>query len=226
MEALGMIETIGTIAAIEAGDAMVKSADVSIVSKEFVGGGIVTIIVQGDVMAVKTAVDAGVASVKRLADDALLTEHVIPRPDNQLSLIVNKPQVKAVELEEIVVEQLPTNEIIEEVEVIEVDSIKTEEKEDTKEETSVIEVDSVTVNQSELEEPIEVEVVEDEVKDSSKDKQDTKESEASEKVVYTKKQLNSLTVSKLKDIIRKDENLTLPTKKMSKKELIQMILNK
>jgi len=66
MQALGLIETKGLLASIEAADTMVKSADVSIIEKAYVGGGLVTIAVTGDVGAVKAAIEAGVAAVKNL----------------------------------------------------------------------------------------------------------------------------------------------------------------
>lgn len=89
MQALGLIETKGLIPAIEAADTMVKSADVSIVEKTYVGGGLVTVMVTGDVGAVKAAVEAGSASVRKISDESLISEHVIPRPHNEIDLIIN-----------------------------------------------------------------------------------------------------------------------------------------
>ncbi|GLC87161.1 BMC domain-containing protein [Lysinibacillus piscis] len=87
-EALGMIETKGLIAAIEAGDAMVKAASVSLVGKVHVGGGIVTVLVRGDVGAVKAATEAGTLAAQRVGE--LLSVHVIPRPHNELESILPK----------------------------------------------------------------------------------------------------------------------------------------
>lgn len=78
MEAIGMIETYGLIASIEAADAMVKAANVTLLNKSIVGGGLVTVIVTGDVGAVKAAVDAGTAAASRLG--TVCSTHVIPRP--------------------------------------------------------------------------------------------------------------------------------------------------
>lgn len=88
--ALGMIETKGLVAAIEAADAMVKAANVNLVSKTLVGGGLVTIMVKGDVGAVKAATDAGAAAASKVGE--LLSVHVIPRPHDEVSniLITNK----------------------------------------------------------------------------------------------------------------------------------------
>ena len=77
-EALGMVETKGLVGAIEAADAMVKAANVQLVGKEQVGGGLVTVMVRGDVGAVKAATDAGAAAAKRVGE--VVSIHVIPRP--------------------------------------------------------------------------------------------------------------------------------------------------
>lgn len=77
-DALGMIETRGLVGSIEAADAMVKAANVYLIGKEHVGGGLVTVMVRGDVGAVKAATDAGAAAAQRVGE--LLSVHVIPRP--------------------------------------------------------------------------------------------------------------------------------------------------
>ncbi len=86
--ALGMVETKGLVGAIEAADAMVKAASVHLVGKVHVGGGIVTVLVRGDVGAVKAATDAGSAAASRVGE--LLSVHVIPRPHNELEMILPK----------------------------------------------------------------------------------------------------------------------------------------
>ncbi|NMB73828.1 MAG: BMC domain-containing protein [Myxococcales bacterium] len=87
-EALGMIETRGLVGAVEAADAMVKAAKVSLVGKEFIGGGYVTVMVRGDVGAVKAAVEAGAVAAKKVGE--LVSVHVIPRPDDQVEGILPK----------------------------------------------------------------------------------------------------------------------------------------
>ena len=87
-EALGMIETKGLVGAIEAADAMVKAANVTLVGKEHVGGGLVTVLVRGDVGAVKAATDAGAAAAERVGE--LVSVHVIPRPHNEIEGILPK----------------------------------------------------------------------------------------------------------------------------------------
>jgi len=88
-EALGMVESRGLIGAIEAADAMVKAANVQLVGKENIGSGLVTVMVRGDVGAVKAAVEAGAEAVKRVGE--LVSVHVIPRPHGEVECIL--PQV-------------------------------------------------------------------------------------------------------------------------------------
>jgi ethanolamine utilization protein EutM len=87
-EALGMIETRGLVAAIEAADAMVKAARVLLVGKEYIGSAYVTVMVRGDVGAVKAATDAGAAAARRIGD--LVSVHVIPMPYEQVEGILPK----------------------------------------------------------------------------------------------------------------------------------------
>lgn len=84
--ALGMVETKGLVGAIEAADAMVKSANVQLVGKEQVGGGLVTIMVRGDVGAVQAATDAGAAAAEKVGE--LISVHVIPRPHAEVDSIL------------------------------------------------------------------------------------------------------------------------------------------
>lgn len=86
--ALGMVETIGEVGAIEAADAMVKAANVRLIGKEKIGGGYVTVMVRGDVGAVKAAVDAGAAAASRVGE--LKSVHVIPRPHTEVETILPK----------------------------------------------------------------------------------------------------------------------------------------
>jgi ethanolamine utilization protein EutM len=90
LEALGMVETKGLIGAIEAADAMVKAANVILVGKEYIGAGFVTVMVRGDVGAVKAATDAGAAAARRVGE--LVSVHVIPRPHAEVEKILPKPK--------------------------------------------------------------------------------------------------------------------------------------
>ena len=90
LQALGMIETRGLVASIEAADAMLKAANVVLVGTEKIGSGLVTVMVRGDVGAVKSAVEAGAAAASKLGE--LVATHVIPRPHNDVERIL--PSVK------------------------------------------------------------------------------------------------------------------------------------
>ena len=84
--ALGMIETKGLVGSIEAADAMVKAAKVALIGKERIGGGYVTVMVRGEVGAVKAATDAGAAAARRVGE--LVSVHVIPRPHSEVESIL------------------------------------------------------------------------------------------------------------------------------------------
>jgi ethanolamine utilization protein EutM len=87
-EALGMVETKGLVGSIEAADAMVKAANVVLVGKEYIGAGYVTVMVRGDVAAVKAATDAGASAARRVGE--LVSVHVIPRPHGEVEKIIPK----------------------------------------------------------------------------------------------------------------------------------------
>ena len=92
-QALGMVETKGMVGSIEAADAMVKAANVTLVGKTLVGGGLVTVMVRGDVGAVKAAVDAGAAAAEKVGE--LVSVHVIPRPHAEVEMILPKIEGEA-----------------------------------------------------------------------------------------------------------------------------------
>ena len=86
MEAIGLVETKGLVAAIKAADAMVKAANVRLISKEYVGSQLVTVIVTGEVGAVKAATEAGATAAKRIGN--VVSVHVIPRPHGDVDSII------------------------------------------------------------------------------------------------------------------------------------------
>ena len=97
LQALGMVETKGLVGSVEAADAMVKAANVVLIGKVHVGGGLVTVMVRGDVGAVKAATDAGASAAEKVGE--LLSVHVIPRPHSDVELILptlnqDKPAAK------------------------------------------------------------------------------------------------------------------------------------
>jgi len=89
-EALGLIETRGLVGAIEAADAMVKAANVELIGSEKIGSGLVTVMVRGDVGAVKAATDAGAQAARRVGE--VVSVHVIPRPHQDTELLLPKPK--------------------------------------------------------------------------------------------------------------------------------------
>jgi ethanolamine utilization protein EutM len=86
LSALGLVETKGFIGAVEAADAMVKAANVTLIGKTQVGSGLVTVMVRGDVGAVKAAADAGAAAAERVGE--LVSVHVIPRPHAEVEMLL------------------------------------------------------------------------------------------------------------------------------------------
>jgi len=92
-EAIGLIETRGLVGSVEAADAMVKAANVKLVSKEYAGGGLAAVIVSGDVGAVKASVDAGAAAAKRVGE--VVSVHIIPRPHSELDKILSGRLVRS-----------------------------------------------------------------------------------------------------------------------------------
>ena len=117
MKALGMIETYGLIGAIEAADVMLKTANVTLLKKEIVKGGLILVSITGDVGAVKTAVEAATTAVNRLGVQVLYGSHVIPRPDLQLESFYPIEEEHMVPIEEIQIEDtvIQDEESVEEV---------------------------------------------------------------------------------------------------------------
>lgn len=133
MQALGFIETKGLIAAIEGADAMLKAANVTLVEKTRVGGGLVTITVTGDVGAVKASVDAGCSAVMHLDESALISQHVIARPHDEVGDILFNQSHKEVENKVETKETL----VIEQEEVQEEVQAQIEEKTEVKKEVVI-----------------------------------------------------------------------------------------
>ncbi|MEK4030000.1 MULTISPECIES: propanediol utilization microcompartment protein PduA [Bacillaceae] len=94
-EALGMVETRGLISAIEAADAMVKSANVTLMGYQKIGSGLITVMVRGDVGAIKAATDAGAAAAEKVGE--VISVHVIPRPHTEIEGILPKDEQERVE---------------------------------------------------------------------------------------------------------------------------------
>lgn len=211
MKALGMIETRGLVAAIEAADAMVKAANVTLTCKEHVGGGLVTVMVRGDVGAVKAATDAGAAAAERVGE--LISVHVIPRPHEELEGLLTGPEQAPIpEQTEPEPAELPK----EEPEAVE---------ESASEETAEAEV-------QEEQKSDEGETQSDPIAEALKEKkpavktkpEDIKAAAAG----YTEETLYKLSVSKLRDVARKlqVDNMTKKDIQFAKKqELVKKILD-
>lgn len=204
MQAIGMIETKGLLATIEAADAMVKSANVNILEKVYIGGGYVSVTVTGDVGAVKSAVDAGVSAVNRLGDNILVSHHVIARPHYELeSIIETKPAIERLEES---IEETVSCEIVEE-------AIKEEINENIEEE----------IISEALEEVETLEVV-----NNSMDLEFTKEE--LDKLVEEKgldeafEILGNLKVSKIRKLAKEFKNIDITSKAISKEDKDSLLI--
>lgn len=199
MQAIGMIETKGLLSAIEGADSMTKSANVKILEKTYVGGGLVTIIVTGDVGAVKAAVDAGTTSIRALGENLFISSHIISRPHEELEKIINFQLKEKIELSTTSREKIIKEEEIEQsLENLEED--KREEQEQNNEERKNVVVAKENIEKMLLE--------------------NTKE-ELIEKI-------NSLKISELRKLIKEHKDSGLTSKsisKLNKENLIKKVLD-
>ncbi|MBU5675985.1 BMC domain-containing protein [Alkaliphilus sp. MSJ-5] len=207
MQALGLIETKGLIAATESADAMLKAAAVNLLEKTYVGGGLVSIAITGDVGAVKAAVEAGGAAVRKIDEKLLISQHIIPRPHEELSSII-----VAIETEQ------------EETQIEEIVTIETGQEETLIEEIMVIKTEP------------EVVIVEDSIVKDSKIDESQEETIASIKLDYNKlnnkeavdkmlleygleetiEALRKVAVAKLRNLAREYKDFGIKTGKISK----------
>lgn len=219
MQAIGMIETKGLLAAIESADSMTKSANVQILEKVYVGGGLVTIIVNGDVGAVRAAVDAGVAAVKTLGEEFLISEHIIPRPHEDLKVIMEFGQKKE-EIKENITDVEVKEQILEKEIVVE----KIEETESEDEIFSdSLEADSQVENLEIVEEE-KIEIAIEEKKFTRKDIEEYLRENKKEEIIS---ELNILKISELRKLLKEYQELNLSNRtisKLNKENLINRIL--
>ncbi len=219
MQAIGMIETKGLLAAIESADSMTKSANVQILEKVYVGGGLVTIIVNGDVGAVRAAVDAGVAAVKTLGEEFLISEHIIPRPHEDLKAIMEFGQKKE-EIKENITDVEVKEQILEKEIVVE----KIEETESEDEIFSdSLEADSQVENLEIVEEE-KIEIAIEEKKFTRKDLEEYLRENKKEEIIS---ELNILKISELRKLLKEYQELNLSNRtisKLNKENLINRIL--
>lgn len=218
MQAIGMIETKGLLAAIESADSMTKSANVQILEKVYVGGGLVTIIVNGDVGAVRAAVDAGVAAVKTLGEEFLISEHIIPRPHEDLKAIMEFGQKKE-EIKENITDVEVKEQILEKEIVVE----KIEETESENEIFSdSLEADSQVENLEIVEEE-KIEIAIEEKKFTRKDIEEYLRENKKEEIIS---ELNILKISELRKLLKEYQELNLSNRtisKLNKENLINRI---
>ena len=245
MQAIGLIETKGLIASIESADVMLKAADVKLISKTLVGGGLVTITVEGDVAAVKASVDAAVSAVERLGMDLLISNHVIPRPvdsirdlfdekdkvytETSCENIIEDDIIKQDELEEeTVITESHEDEISESVEAESHESEISESKEDKTQEELELPQDTNQYNQQ-TEEKNEVT---EKFNIKSIDKKNFTKSDF-EKIVSTygsdtaQKVLESLNLTELRKLIKEydDEVKGVNISKLSKAMITEHIMS-
>lgn len=234
MNALGMIETHGLVAAIEAADAMVKAANVSLTRKEEVGGGLVTVMVRGDVGAVKAATDAGAAAAERVGE--LISVHVIPRPHEELESILTDPDPgaapEAPEDDSDAEEEKPAQ-AADDPEEPEAEAIAEADGDDEKAETLPEDEASEEAERTDPEVPEETEAVEPEEAETEEaaDEPEVTTAAAPGKApvkVYKPGFLSSMSVVKLRELARKlgVDNMTKSDIRFAKKqELIEKILD-
>lgn len=233
MQAIGMIETKGLLASIEAADAMVKSANVNILEKVYIGGGYVSITITGDIGAVKSAVDAGVSAVNRLNEKSLVSHHVIARPHYDLeSIIETTPAIdrKEKDSKQVISEEIASEDSYDngKLPIEEIDKI-----DKNIEEKSLVNMVEKAVNevlQNEIIEDLEIESLDNE--DNGEELEADLNKEEIDKMVDEKGLeeaiglLNNLKISKVRKLVREYKELELTNKtisKMDKKTLISKL---
>jgi microcompartment protein CcmL/EutN len=221
-QALGLVETKGLVAAIEAADAMLKASKVRLVGKERALAGLITIVVVGDVAAVKASVDAGAAAAQRIGE--LVSVHVIPKPDDQIERILQINERKDTPILERIIEPKPTEEII-------------KEKEEFKTETIVKpEIEPEVEPEIEVEVEPEIEPKKEEIDKTSSDTIEQLKSEASGKKIdeeKTKKptvsreiimrELEKLNVHQLRHLARSTKNFPIQGREISRSNRRQLL---
>ncbi|MDK2986254.1 MAG: ethanolamine utilization protein EutM [Clostridia bacterium] len=200
-QALGMIETRGLVGSIEAADAMVKAANVYLIGKVHVGGGLVTVMVRGDVGAVKAATDAGAAAAQRVGE--LISVHVIPRPHTDVEMILPQPPIPG---------QPDPSDINNGKEE---DLPPTAKKANAAPDAITFEnkIDQPTAEQVDIESK-ETGLVED--NEGEEENQDELE-------LFTEEQLQSLTVEELRKLARKTEGIAIQGREISRANKEQLI---
>ena len=197
--ALGMVETRGLVASIEAADAMVKAARVKLIGKEKVQGGLVTILVVGETAAVKSAVDAGAVAAQRVGE--LISTHIIPRPDDQIDEIVEgirSSETKNIEDVPIEIQKKPerrTRKV----------QIK-ENKDETEEEPPLKETTSSTLDRLKKEA----------LGDTTTEEKETKSTTSRSKSIFSMQELEVMNVHQLRRFARDFEEFPIKGREISR----------
>ncbi|QUH19595.1 BMC domain-containing protein [Alkaliphilus sp. B6464] len=219
MQALGLIETKGLIAATESADAMLKSAAVNLLEKTYVGGGLVSIAITGDVGAVKAAVEAGGAAVRNIDEKLLVSQHIIPRPHEELNSIILAAKTE----QEEIVEETVTTETEQEVPIDESVTAEIEKKETLIEEVVAIKSEPEAVTQNSIVKDSNIDKSEEEAVGSIQiDFSESHNKEAIDNMLLeyglekTIELIKSFKVVKLRDLAREYKDFGIVGRKISK----------
>jgi microcompartment protein CcmL/EutN len=200
MQALGMIETKGLIGAIEAADAMVKSANVTLVGKEKVGSGLITVMITGDIGAVKASVDAGAGAAQRVGQ--LIGVHVIARPHEEIEDIFDKPKKEIKNMEDTKDRQNEENELKEEIKI-----------EEITEESMEIKTKEILLKDEKTESPVEKDEIN---KDKTLSKNNLEAIFEKDGLNAVIKEIKKANLSLLKKLIKEYNEIVLNKKELSK----------
>lgn len=224
--ALGLIETKGLIGAIEAADAMLKAANVKLVSKEKITAALVTVKIIGETAAVKSAVDAGAAAAQRVGQ--LVSAHVIPRPDDQIESLIYFPSITTeIQPEENVKKEKPVKE---KIVVKEVEEEKVEEKslfdESEKEETETVPIKRrgrPRLEKTESQVPSRLDSLRKEALKEIRKVEGEKQSASG--VIPTNEQLSELNVHELRHLARSFDNFPIKGRQISRANRDELIVH-
>lgn len=210
MNAIGLVEVIGYVAAIEACDTCVKSANVNLVSLDKVGSGIVTLTISGDVGAVKSAVEAAEASVERIG--TLRSTHVIPRMNKEVAEVLFKKEDKKEIKEEVDIKSEVKEALLTEVSSLEQEQLNINEDSNIKANSEILEDNTIEANHiEEIDKPVDLDETIEKEENTNSDKDDLSKKSVKELKAYIKK-LNSSLTNKDLNYLKKEELIDLINK--------------
>lgn len=210
MNAIGLVEVIGYVAAIEACDTCVKSANVNLVSLDKVGSGIVTLTISGDVGAVKSAVEAAEVSVERIG--TLRSTHVIPRMNKEVAEVLFKKEDKKEIKEEVDIKNEVKEALLTEVSSLEQEQLNINEDSNIKANSEILEDNTIEANHiEEIDKPVDLDETIEKEENTNSDKDDLSKKSVKELKAYIKK-LNSSLTNKDLNSLKKEELIDLINK--------------